>query len=117
MTDICRKIELGRHGSIPEVKVEWTPPAIYYRTSSLVVNAEICAPEELLDQAWAAVQECTLTALGVATLAGLATGPAAAIPLFQSSFKTCVLAKIGDLAKDIKSAISTEQKANEDWHK
>ena len=117
MADICRKIELGRHGSIPEVKAEWTPPAIYYRTSSLVVNAEICAPEGLLDEVWESVQGCALTALGVATLAGLATGPTTAIPTFQSAFKACVLAKLGDLAKGIKSAISTEQKANEDWHK
>ena len=118
MTDVCRSIELGRHGSIPEVKTEWEPaPILYFRTSSIVVSAEVCAPNDLLDQVWEGIQDCSRNALGAATLTALATGPAAAIPVFTASFKTCAVAKLGEVAQKIKVSISSVQKANEDWHR
>jgi hypothetical protein len=90
MAYVCRKIELGRSGSIPEVMVKWegfpTPiPCTYFRTSSMVAYAEICAPDDLLNKAWNDIFICALTAAGaVATI----SGPGGRIAHIPSGFST-----------------------------
>jgi hypothetical protein len=120
MAYVCRKIELGRSGSIPEVMVKWegfpTPiPCTYFRTSSIVAYAEICAPDDLLNKAWNNVVIRALTAAGA--VATILAGPEAALPTFQAAFQPCLTAKLAGRAGEVKVALSTQQQPNEDWHR
>jgi hypothetical protein len=126
MADICRRVEVGRHGSIPETKVEWEiqdvglgirtkVPVLYCRTSSLYVYAEICAPEEILDQFWDDITNCALVAAGVATIAVIVASPAAALPAFEGALVPCLEEKAVERISDIGVGLSTRQQANGPW--
>jgi len=119
MENACQQFELGRSGSVPEVKVEWDgiTPIIWTRTSSMVAFAEICAPVAILKDALHEIQNCAVAAAGVATISAIVAGPTTALPAFYASFKPCLISKLGDKAGDVHVALSTQQKANEDWHK
>jgi hypothetical protein len=122
MAHVCRQIELGRSGSIPEVMVKWEGhpipiPYAYFRTSSMVAYAEICAPDDLLNTSWNDIVNCALAAAGVAVIASIVASPAAALPAFQASFTPCVTAKLGARAGELQVALSTQQHPNGDWHR
>lgn len=122
MAHVCRRVELGRSGSIPETMVKWegSPipiPYMYFRTSSMVAYAEFCAPDDLLNNAWNDVVSCAIAAGGAAGIAAIVAGPAAALPAFELAFKTCVVAKLGGRANEIQVSLSTQQQPNEDWHR
>ena len=60
---ICKKVELCRHGSVAEFKVEWEGHPIphlitYTRTSSVVAYAELCGPDVTMDSAWHDIATC-----------------------------------------------------------
>lgn len=122
MAHVCRRLELGRSGSIPETMVKWegSPipiPYMYFRTSSMVAFAEFCAPEDLLNTAWNDIVGCAMAAGGMAGIAAIVAGPAAALSAFELTFKPCAMAKLGERANEVQVSLSTSQQANEDWHR
>ncbi len=118
MTDSCRKVELGRHGSIPEIKVTWNGivPTTHCRTSSLVVYAEFCAPNDLLDSAWNDIVSCAIGAGVGAGIAALVATPASALPTFLAIFSPCIANKLEGRANELHVSLSMNQEANSDWH-
>jgi hypothetical protein len=123
VTHVCRQIEVDRYNSIPEVMIKWegfpTPaPISYFRTSSMVTYAEVCGPDDLLNNSWHDIVNCALTA-ATATLATIPTtdGSPDALATFQAAFTPCATAKMGARAGEIQVALSTQQKPNEDWHR
>ncbi len=122
MSHVCRRIELGRVGSITETMIKWegSPipvPYMYFRTSSIRVYADICAPDDLLNSFWNDIVSCAGVAAGVATLAAIVAGPEAALPAFRASFDACLSGKVGDRLGEIQIALSAQQEPNEDWHR
>jgi hypothetical protein len=122
MAHVCRRVEIGRSGSIPEVKVEWegSPipvPYMYFRTSSMFAYAEFCAPDDLLNSVWTDIMNCAMAAGVAAGIAAVVASPAAALPMFQAAFGPCITAKLGGRATEIQVSLSTEQKPIEDWHR
>jgi hypothetical protein len=101
MSYTCRRIELGRHGSVPETMVNWEgspipTPYAYFRTTSLVAYAELCTPDNLGDAAWTEIVNCARNA-GIA--AGIATIVAARKPLCLRSNRLLKAAYLENLAK------------------
>jgi len=122
MAHVCRRVELGRSGSIPETMVKWegSPipiPYMYFRTSSMVAYAEFCAPDDLLNSAWNDIVSCAMAAGAAAGIAAIVAGPAAALAAFEVAFKPCVIAKLGGRANEVQVSLSTSQQPNEDWHR
>ena len=122
MANVCRKVELGRHGSIPELKIKWEgspipTPKAFCRTSSLVVYAEFCAPDDLLDNAWNDIVNCAILAGVVAGIATIAASPAVALAAFEASFNPCIAGKLAGRANELHVALSSKQEPNEDWHR
>jgi hypothetical protein len=122
MNYICRRVELGRHGRVPETMVKWEghpipTPYMYFRTSSMVAYAEVCAPDNLGDEAWSEVLKCAGSAGIAAGIATIIAGPASALPVFESAFKSCLAGKVGELVQKIQVSLSTSQQPNEDWHR
>lgn len=119
---VCRRIELGRHGSIPEFKVEWEgapvpKPIGYTRTSSLVAYGELCGPEPSLNDVWPDVASCAISAAGAIGIAAIVAGPTAILESFQAAFLACLAAKIGEVAKEYRIAISVLQEPNGPWRR
>jgi hypothetical protein len=84
----CRRMEGGSSGAIPEVLVqgEGSPLPLSsrdFRTASMVANAEFCAPDALLNQAWNDIMHCAIAAEGAAPIAAMVASPAAALPAFS----------------------------------
>ena len=117
----CRQIELGRSGSIPEVEIKWEgkpipKPIEYHRTASMVAFAEVCGPDDILNNAWHDIVTCALAAAGAAGVATIVAGPSGAYAVFEASFFPCLEIKLKDRAKEVQLALSTQQKPNDDWH-
>src|SRR5260370_39269544 len=120
MPQVSRQVELGRSGSVPEVMVKWEghpvpAPIVYHRTSSMVAYADINGPDDLLNDAWRDIVGCALSAAGAATLAAIIAGPVGALPAFKAVFSPCLVTKMEARAGEVQVALSTQQKANEDW--
>lgn len=122
MSYTCRRVELGKHGSVPETMVKWEgspipTPYAYFRTTSMVAYAELCTPNNLGDTAWTEIVNCARNAGIAAGIATIVAGPQAALPAFKSTFKGCVLGKLGEAAEQVQVSLSTLQQPNEDWHR
>lgn len=114
-----RKVEVGHIDGVPETKIEWEGdfikyPVLYTRTSKLTAYAEFAAPG--LDEIWGDITSCATGAAAAATLVAIIASPAAALPAFKAAFLACLEAKIGDRAKDVSVALSTQQESG-DWHR
>ncbi len=119
MAEVCKSIEIGRHGNIPEFRTRWQGirSRIETRRSSVIVEAQFCGPDDLLGEAWGDVVQCALSAATTATIATLAASPAAALPAFEVSFYGCLAAKLPQRAKEIGVGLSAEQRPVTDWTK
>lgn len=119
MSEVCRSVEVGRHGSIPEVKVKWEGfrPVVYTRTSSMVVDVELCGPDDLMDSLWSDIVKCALSSAVAAGIAAIVASPAAALPVFEAAFYPCITAVAAGRASQIKVGLSVQQKLNNDWHR
>ena len=122
MSYVCRQIELGRSGSVPESMVKWegTPipaPFMYYRTSSIVAFAEFCAPSDILDSVWNEVVTCAMTAGKTVGIATIVKDPDASLGIFESAVKSCLVANVGGHADRIQVSLSVQQLPNKDWHR
>jgi hypothetical protein len=100
------------------MRVKWKRgiPKVEYRTSSMVVDAEFCAPDNLLDSAWNDIVNCAIMAGVSAGIASLVATPAAATGVFLAIFEPCVRDKLADRASELQAHLSVTQKPNEDWH-
>jgi hypothetical protein len=117
MADVCKKVLLGKFGSIPEVKVVWKHriPKFMHRTSHIHVYLEACAPSNVMNQILNDVTSCALSSGAAAGIAAIASGPGA-LPVFTASFKSCLEHKVGQqLANQVHVAISSKQEAGP-WH-
>lgn len=114
-----RKVEIGHINGVPEVKVEWEGgfikyPVLYHRDSKLTAYAEFAAPD--LNSIWGDVTSCAANAAVAATLVAIIASPAAALPAFKAAFLACLIPKIGERAKELSVALSTQQEHGE-WHR
>lgn len=114
-----RKVEIGHINGVPEVKVEWEGriikyPVFYHRDSKITAYAEFSAPD--LDIIWGDITSCAVGAAVAATIAAIIASPAAALPAFKAAFMACIIPKIGERAKQISVALSTQQEHG-DWHR
>lgn len=121
MSYACRQIELGRNGSVPESMVKWEgspipAPYIYYRTSSTAAFAEICAPEDILSSIWDEVIACSQKAVESIGILAIIKDSEATLGVFESAFKSCLVAKIGGHAERIQVSLSVRQQPDKDWH-
>ena len=122
MGNVCRKVKLGQLPfGVPEFKVEFEGhpiphPVTYTRQSRLSVYAEFCGPDNIINGVWNDIETCALVAAGAAALSSLAESPVGALPTFKAAFLACLIAKVGDQAKQISVALSTSQESG-DWHK
>ena len=119
MPNVCRQIELGRSGSVPEVMIKWEGivPVEYHRTTSMVAYAELCGPEDVINGFWHDIVNCAIAAAAAAGLTIIIAGPSAAVPAFEDTFSPCIAAKINQNSSEIHVSLSTQQQPNEDWHK
>jgi len=121
MSNACRQIELGRSGYLPESMVKWEgspipAPYMYYRTSSMVAYAELCAPEDLFDTFWSEVVSCAIAAGATVGVSVIVADPEAARPQFEGVFRSG-MAKIGERANEILVSLSARQQPNKEWHR
>jgi len=122
MSYVCREIELGRSGSVPESMVKWEgspipAPYIYYRTSSSVAFADICAPGDILDSIWTDVVACAITVVEAVGVATVIKDPEAVLGVFESAFKACLVGKVGGHAELIQVSLSVRHMPDKDWHR
>jgi len=122
MAHVCRRVEIGRSGSTPETMVKWEgspipAPYMYFRTTSTVAYAEICAPGDLLNASWGDVVGCAIAAGETVGISLIIADPIATLATFELAFKSCAVAKIGGHADRIQVSLSTGQQPNKDWHR
>jgi hypothetical protein len=122
MPYVCRQLELGRSGSVPESMVKWegTPipaPHMYYRTLSTVAYAEFCAPGDILNSVWTDVVACAIRAAETVGIARIIADPDAVVGVFEAGFKSCLIAQHGGHAERIQVSLSVHQKPNKEWHR
>jgi hypothetical protein len=118
----CTRVELGRHGSVPELKVVWEGrpiprPITYTRTSSLVAYAELCGPDVTMNEAWHQIVSCALAGAAAAGIAAIVASPPTALGAFKTAFEACLVGKIAERAKEIRVALSTHQEPNGPWRR
>lgn len=122
MASVCKKQELGSLPfGVPEFKVEWEGhpiphPVTYTRQSKVTAYAEFCGPDNIINNSWNDIRTCAISAAGVAAVAAIIANPPAALPAFKAAFIACLVGKIGDEAKHLNVALSTQQESG-DWHK
>jgi len=118
---IFKKVELGRRALAPEWKVEWDSgesptPRLFVRKLSIVAYAEICGPEDGIDNDWPRVVNAAVTAGVAAGLATILATPIAALPVFRTEFKKQLQGKAGnEIGEAIHVALSASQEANGPW--
>ena len=122
MPYVCRQIELGRSGFFPETMVKWeeTPiprPYMYLRILSTVAYAEFCAPQDILESAWSDIVACAITASGTIGITTIIAGPEKALAVFESEFRSCLVAKLGEQADTVQVSLSARQQPSKDWHR
>lgn len=122
MAHVCRRVEIGRSGFIPETMVKWEgspipAPYMYFRTTSTVAYAEICAPGDILDTSWNDVVSCAITAGETVGISTIIADPEATRGTFELAFKSCAVTKLGEHADRIQVSLSTGQQPNTDWHR
>jgi len=121
MEYVCRRVEIGRSGSTPETMVKWEgaipAPYMYFRTTSTVVHAELCGPEDIFTSRWSEVVACAITAGATVGIATIVASPETAVKAFEPAFRDCVAAKIGDYAGKIQVSLSTGLQPDQEWHR
>ncbi len=117
MAEVCKSLEIGRHGNIPEFRVKWEgiKSKLQTRRSSMIIEAQFCGPEDLLNNAWNDVVQCAMSAAGAATIAAIAASPAAALPAFEAAFVACITTKLPARASEIGVGLSAEQRPVTEW--
>ncbi len=118
---VFKKVELGRRILVPEWKVEWDctgplTPMLFQRKLSIVAYAEICGPEEGINNHWPRIVQAAVTAGVAAGIATILATPSAALPVFRTEFKKYLHNKVGNgIGEDIHVALSASQEANGPW--
>jgi RNA polymerase sigma factor (sigma-70 family) len=118
---VLRKVELGRRILVPEWKVEWDctaspTPMWYQRKLSIVAYAEICGPEDGINNHWPRIVHAAVTAGVAAGIATIIDTPKAALLSFRREFKNHLQSKVGNgIGDDIYVALSASQEANGPW--
>lgn len=118
MGEVCKSVEIGRHGNIPEFRTRFRGLLDTYietRRSAVIVEAQFCGPDDLLDNAWSDVVQCALGAAGVAGIATIVASPPSALPAFQAAFVSCITAKLPGRASEIRVGLGAEQRPVTDW--
>lgn len=109
MANICKEQSLGWTKGIRQSKVVWTNDGflgtpsltLYCRDTIYTAYAELCGPDDILENLWTDIKSCIETALAASALTTIFASPAAATPAFEASFKGCLFAKIGDRINEI----------------
>jgi hypothetical protein len=118
---VFRRVELGRRILVPEWKVEWDcttspTPMLYQRKLSIVAYAEICGPEDGINNHWPRILHAAVTAGVAAGIATIIDTPTAALSSFRKEFKNYLQSKVGNGIEDnICVALSAIQEANGPW--
>jgi len=118
---VFKKLELGRRTVAPEWKVEWQcsaapTPILSLRKLAIVAYAEICGPEDTVNNHWPRIAHAAVTAGVAAGIATIIATPTAALPIFRAEFKKHLQCKAGsDFGDEVHVALSASQEPNGPW--
>jgi RNA polymerase sigma factor (sigma-70 family) len=118
---VFKRLEVGRRSLNPEWKVEWntdhTPtPILYIRKLSMVAYAEMCGPEEAMNDHWAQIANAAVAAGVAAGIATIVATPTAAVEVFRAEFENRLCEKTGrEVADQIHVGLSALQEPNGPW--
>jgi RNA polymerase sigma factor (sigma-70 family) len=118
---VFKKLELGRRTVAPEWKVEWQcstspTPILSLRKLAIVAYAEICGPEDIVNNHWPRIAHAAVTAGVAAGIATIIATPTAALPIFRAEFKKHLQCKAGsDFGDEVHVALSASQEPNGPW--
>ncbi len=121
MDRVFKRIELGRQSTGPEWKVEWhgddrPEAALFIRKLSMVAYAEICGPEEIVNDYWAQITTAAIAAGVAAGIATIIATPTAALPVFRAEFAKQLGAKSPrGVTDNVRVALSAQQRPNGPW--
>ena len=117
MPEICKRVEVGSHGNIPEFRTKWQgiKSRLQTRRSAISVDVEICGPEDVLNDAWDDLVACAKAAAISATIAAIVASPPVALPAFEAIFIPCATAKLGDRFSEIGVGLHVAQRPVTDW--
>jgi RNA polymerase sigma factor (sigma-70 family) len=121
MDFVLKRLELGRQGTGPEWKVEWSgatlpEPILHVRKLSMVAYAEICGPEEIINAYWPQITNAAIAAGVAAGIATIIVTPTAALSVFRSEFSKQLGGKMRkEVTESIRVALSAQQEPNGPW--
>ncbi|MEZ5357557.1 MAG: hypothetical protein R3F48_01920 [Candidatus Zixiibacteriota bacterium] len=114
----CQSHEIGTIMNVPEFKTEWVVrkigpiktkiPKLMRRTKSIRAFSKICYPSGFSEEIEKEIMDCFIKASIVAAPTAIASGGAAAMPVFWSAFQTCIIAKLPQVDEVIKGEIYTK---------
>ena len=114
ISSTCDRVLLGQVAAVPEVMLQ--NARLYTRTSSTKVYLSYCAQTRLDAAVQQAVTQCAQLAAAGALVSSIATSPAAAFPMFKSSFVVCLKGKVPEaFVNSIGLALTVDQSPNGDW--
>lgn len=116
MASICKRHPVGSMNGPKQTKVTWhgISPTLHCRDSHYVAYAEFCGPDNILDTLWSDVQNCAVTAAGIATLTAIFTSPGTATVAFEAAFKACLTTKTTNRVDDIQVHLGVSDETG-DW--
>ncbi len=100
MPCVCRQFEIGRSES-------GTP-------YPFMVYAKFYAPKDILNGAWSDIVSCAITAGKTVGIRTIINDPDAALGIFESVFKSCLVAKMGGHADRIEVVLSARHQSATD---
>ena len=107
----CRQFELGRIKPLLEASFDRGG------TSSpcpFVAYAKFCAPKDILNSAWSDIVACSIIAGKTVGIRTIISNPAAVLGIFESTFKSCLVARLGGHADRIQVSLGTRQLSDKD---
>lgn len=122
MASVCKRHKIGSMNGPRETKVEWRndgpfglpSPTLYCRDSLYAAYAELCGPEDILNDLWGDVQNCAAVGAAAATLAAIFASPGAATATFEVAFKECLKNKIEGRINEIQVHLGVSNETD-DW--
>ena len=122
MAQVCKQQSIGSTNGPRQTKLEWTndgpfgtpSPTMRCRDSYYTAYAELCGPDDIINELWGDVQQCITTAVGTGILTSIFGSPAAATPAFEAAFKLCLTAKVGNRVDEIQVHLSVADETG-DW--
>lgn len=106
MPCICRQFEFGLVSLLPETinDREGTPVP-----RSFMAYANFYAPKDILISAWNDIVACAIIAGKTVGIISIITNPVAALGIFECTFKSCLIARLGGHSERIHVSLGARQ--------